>query len=74
VVWLAARPEVLRGRWLDATELAEQQALAAEMQERALDDVLYIPLGRYTVPSAWRNDLSGILDANQPTMWNIVKA
>jgi peptide/nickel transport system substrate-binding protein len=66
--------EALRSRWLDATELAQQRELAARMQELALDDALYIPLGRYTSPSAWRTNLSGVLEASQPAMWNITKS
>jgi peptide/nickel transport system substrate-binding protein len=66
--------EQLRERWLDASAESEQRLLAAGMQETALADVFYIPLGRYVVPSAWRRNLSGILQSNQPVMWNIEKS
>jgi peptide/nickel transport system substrate-binding protein len=39
-----------------------------------VDDVIYIPLGRYALPSAWRPNISGILEMNMPIMWNISKS
>jgi peptide/nickel transport system substrate-binding protein len=66
--------EELRVRWLDAPEATEQKDLAARIQETALADVLYVPLGRYTAHSAWRSNVSGILKSHQPVMWNIAKS
>ena len=66
--------EELRERWLDTSDEMEQKHLAARIQETALSDVLYVPLGRYVAPSAWRSNVSGILSSNQPVMWNIAKS
>jgi peptide/nickel transport system substrate-binding protein len=66
--------EDLYGHWLDASDEAEQKVQAARIQETALEEVLYVPLGRYVTKSAWRSNVSGILKANQPVMWNISKS
>jgi peptide/nickel transport system substrate-binding protein len=66
--------EELRERWLDSADQAEQKRLTATMQEIALAEVLYVPLGRYVINSAWRSNVSGILSMNQPIMWNISKS
>ena len=66
--------EELRERWLDSADEAEQRRLTTAIQETALAEVLYVPLGRYLVNSAWRSNVSGILRMNQPIMWNISKS
>jgi peptide/nickel transport system substrate-binding protein len=62
--------EALRQAWLEAPDLAGQQAVARELQQQAFVDVPYIPLGQYFAPTAYRADLSGVLDGN-PVFWNI---
>jgi peptide/nickel transport system substrate-binding protein len=62
--------EALRARWLSATEEAEQVSLAQAMQQQALVDVPYIPLGQYKVPAAYRAEFSGVLKAF-PLFWNL---
>ena len=66
--------EELRERWIESADEMEQKQIAAEIQEIALADVIYIPLGRYALPSAWRSNISGILEMNMPIMWNISKS
>jgi len=66
--------EELREQWLDSTDPAEQKRLPAAIQEEALTDVVYVPLGRYLQPSAWRKSVSGILKATLPVFWNVQKA
>ncbi len=37
--------------------------------------MIYIPLGQYTQPSAWRKSLTGVLDGPAtPIFWNIDKS
>jgi peptide/nickel transport system substrate-binding protein len=67
------REEELRERWIDTADEAEQKRLAAQIQEIALTDVLYVPLGHYVLKSAWRSNLAGILRASAPVMWNVAK-
>ena len=66
--------EELRDQWLDSTDPAEQKRLAAAIQEEALSDVVYVPLGRYLQPSAWRKNVTGILKSTLPVFWNVQKA
>ena len=40
------------------------------MQLQAFQDVPYIPLGQYAVPTAYQATLTGVLDGN-PKFWNI---
>ena len=52
--------EALRDEWLFAEDEADGRALARRMQEQALQDVPYLPLGSYDQPAAFRSDLTGI--------------
>jgi peptide/nickel transport system substrate-binding protein len=69
-----SREEELRERWIDTADDAEQRRLAAQIQEIALTDVLYVPLGHYVLKSAWRSNVRGILRASAPVMWNVTKS
>jgi peptide/nickel transport system substrate-binding protein len=65
--------EALRDRWLLAADLDEQKRLAVEIQRQAFQDVPYIPLGQSIAPTAYRNDIVGVLNG-QPTFWNVRRA
>ncbi len=52
--------EALRDEWLYAEDEADGPALARRMQEQALQDVPYLPLGSYYQPAAYRADLTGV--------------
>ena len=54
------RLETLRQDWLTAPDLAAQQAICAAMQQDALREVPYLPLGEYRLLSAFRADLQGV--------------
>jgi peptide/nickel transport system substrate-binding protein len=66
----SAKLEELREAWLAAPDLAAQQRITAEMQRQAFEDVPYIPLGQYFVPTAYQANLSGVLTGN-PVFWNV---
>ena len=66
--------EDLRERWIGSSNEAEQKQLAARIQEIALADVLYSPLGHYVQKSAWRSNVTGILRASAPVIWNVSKS
>jgi len=69
-----AKIEQLKDRFVRASSLEEQKKLAAEIQEEAYDQVIYLPLGQFLAPSAWRKSLSGVLDGPAtPIFWNIDK-
>jgi peptide/nickel transport system substrate-binding protein len=64
------RIEELREAWFRAPDLASQQAICREMQEEAMREVAYYPLGQYLQPTAWRSSLTGVLDGFA-TFWNV---
>ncbi|MDB5504749.1 MAG: hypothetical protein JWR89_4651 [Tardiphaga sp.] len=69
-----AKIEELRDKYARAATPEEQKAIAAEVQARALEQVAYLPLGEYRLPSVWRTSLTGVLPgAATPVFWNIDK-
>jgi len=67
--------EQLKDAFVRAPTLEEQKKIAADIQKEAFDQVIYIPLGEYTQPSAWRKSLTGVLDGPAtPVFWNIDKS
>src|SRR3954447_2906578 len=66
--------EQLKDAFARASTPEEQKKIAADIQKEAFDQVIYIPLGEYTQPSAWRKSLTGVLDGPAtPVFWNIDK-
>ncbi|WFU76858.1 ABC transporter substrate-binding protein [Bradyrhizobium sp. CB2312] len=67
--------EQLKDEFVHAPSLGAQKKVAVEIQREAYDQVLYIPLGQYQAPSAWRKSLTGVLDGPAtPIFWNIDKS
>jgi len=64
------RIEALRNEWFSASDEAAQKRLAEQMQLQVFQDVPYVPLGQYFMPTAYQTSLSGILPGN-PVFWNI---
>ena len=52
--------EALRDEWLAADDPYHATALARRMQDQALDDVPYLPLGSYYQPAAYKADLRNV--------------
>ena len=52
--------EALRDEWLAAEDKPTQLALARRMQEQALQDVPYLPLGSYYQPVAYKANLTNV--------------
>ncbi len=66
--------EQLRDAFARASSPEEQKKLAVEIQKHTYDEVLYLPLGQYLTPAAWRKDLTGVVDGPAtPVFWNIDK-
>ncbi len=63
--------EELRLKFATAPDLDARQRLAGEIQARAYEQVLYLPLAQFTAPSAWRNDLEGVLKSPVMLLYNI---
>jgi peptide/nickel transport system substrate-binding protein len=70
-----AKLEALRDKFVRASSPAEQKKIAEEIQKEAYDQVIYIPLGQFSAPSAWQKRPSGVLDGvATPVFWNIDKS
>jgi len=70
-----AKIEKLKDEFARSSSPDEQKKFATEIQQEAYDQVLYVPLGQFTQPSAWRKSLSGVLDGPAtPIFWNIDKS
>lgn len=57
--------------WFDAADPARQQTLANAINKLAQDDVATIPLGQFTVRSAWRTSITGQLKGSMPYPWGV---
>ncbi len=67
--------ESLKNDFARARTPEEAKKIATEIQKQAYEQVIYIPLGQYTQPSAWRKSLTGVLDGPAtPIFWNIDKS
>jgi peptide/nickel transport system substrate-binding protein len=67
--------EALKDAFARSSSPAEQKKIAADIQQEAYDQVIYVPLGQFLIPSAWRKSLSGVLDGPAtPIFWNIAKS
>jgi peptide/nickel transport system substrate-binding protein len=64
----------LRGAWLDAGSLDEQQRICAEIQMQLWQDVPYIPMGEYWQATAHRKDLLDVLPGAFAVFWGIRRA
>jgi len=65
--------EQMRNAWFDAPDVAAQKEICRKMQIQAMQDVPYYPLGQYQTPTAFRSDLTGVLNGFA-TFWNVRRA
>ena len=65
--------EDFRQAYALATRPEERKKIANDMQAYAYDQVIYFPLGQFSRQSAWRKDLSGVVDSPIPIFWNMSK-
>ncbi|SKA36176.1 peptide/nickel transport system substrate-binding protein [Enhydrobacter aerosaccus] len=64
--------ERYRDAYMSTGDLAEQKKIIADMQRQAFEDVPYIPLGFYYQPTAYRSNLTDVVDG-MPVFWNLKK-
>jgi peptide/nickel transport system substrate-binding protein len=70
-----AKIEQLKDAFVRAPSLDEQKKIAADIQKEAYEQVIYVPLGQYLLPSGWRKSLTGVLDGPAtPLFWNVDKS
>lgn len=55
----------------EAVEQDRRRELAAQIQQRAIENVSVVLLGQYASPAVYRADLNGVLEVGFPVMWNI---
>jgi peptide/nickel transport system substrate-binding protein len=66
--------EQLTDAWLDAKDDATRLKIAMEIQAENYAQVPTVTLGQFQIPTAWRNSLTGKLEATGPLFWNIKRA
>ena len=65
--WLAVEQKVCL-----ETDAVKARWLAEDIQLRGAQVVVYIPFGQYLTPSAWRDNLDGLLTVPETVVfWNV---
>jgi hypothetical protein len=59
--------------YIDSDDPAEQTRIRQEWEQRCFDIVTHLPLGRFVLPSAWRETVSGQLKGPAAVFWNVAK-
>jgi peptide/nickel transport system substrate-binding protein len=67
------RLEALRDAWMNAPDDAMRKQIAREMQLQAWQDVPFIPLGQYFLPTVFRTTITDVLPG-YTKFWNLKKA
>ena len=69
-----ARMLELREAWVDAPDVATERSIAEDIQRRFFENPPILPLGQYYLPSAFRVELSAIVQGPWATFWGLRKA
>lgn len=64
--------ESLRTQWVEAPDMPARQAIARKLQEQAFVDVPYIPTGQWKDLTAYRRNITGMLQG-MPLFYNLRK-
>lgn len=67
------RIEEIYDRWLVTSDVAEQTKLEREYELQGFETLPFIPLGQYRQTSAWRDNVTGILEGPSVVFWNVSK-
>jgi peptide/nickel transport system substrate-binding protein len=60
--------------WYAAGDLAAEKKAIDELNQAAMDFVVYIPTGFFKGYQAWRTNVSGVVKAPFPVFWDVTKA
>ncbi|MDX2201922.1 MAG: ABC transporter substrate-binding protein [Hyphomicrobiaceae bacterium] len=60
--------------WYDAGSLDEEKAIAAKINQLAMQNANYVPTGFYYGYQAWRSNVSGVVGGPTPWFWGVKKA
>ena len=69
--WKNDRAEELAEAWVTEENPDRQKALAQDLGHLALEDVSFLPLGQFVIRTAFRRDVTGILQGSAPYPWNV---
>ncbi|MBW6396401.1 ABC transporter substrate-binding protein [Roseomonas sp. HJA6] len=70
--WYASEPvERLTAQWLSAETEAQRVQLADQIQQVVAIDAPAVPLGVFRIPTAYRSNLTGLVEGCAPFGWNI---
>lgn len=61
----------LNAEWLTAKTAAARHAIGAKMQALGFHDVPTVPLGQFYIRTAYRKNLTGVIDGVSPYPWNV---
>jgi peptide/nickel transport system substrate-binding protein len=61
-------------KWFDAPDLAAEKVAMAELNQAALEDVIYAPTGLFSGYQAWRKNVTGVTSGPLPFFWGVDKA
>ena len=67
----SAQMETLRAEWVRTQDLAKKKALTDEIHRLAYEEVPYVSWGQYSLPSAYRTYVKGMLPFPAPIFWNV---
>ena len=65
--------EALRNDFLAADSPADQKRITEQIQLQAFQDIPYLPTGAYTPPTAFRNNVTGLIEGF-PLFYNLQKS
>jgi peptide/nickel transport system substrate-binding protein len=69
-----AKLEALRDEWFDAPDVAAEKKVCEAIQQQAMTDVPYIPVGQWFQPIAHRSDIIDIVHCTNPLFWGVRRA
>jgi peptide/nickel transport system substrate-binding protein len=72
--WDSPKAETLTEVWLFAPDAAGQQKAARELGRLALEEVATVPLGQFTLKTAYRKTLTGMQHGSAPYPWGLKRA
>jgi peptide/nickel transport system substrate-binding protein len=59
--------------WYGAADLASEKKVIEDLNRAAMEEVTYIPTGFFLMYQAWRTNLSGVVKAPFPIVWDVKK-
>lgn len=61
-------------RWYNSLTIDDEKAAAKQINESALNDVIFVPTGCYLQKQAWRANVRGVKSAPLPVFWDVSKS